>query len=137
MATAQRQTVYNAQISILTNEISSIDAEITAIDNETCSSTVQLCADIKKASLESNKAVLENNKTNIEAKLTLLTTSWNGSQQTIVDDVNSRHPNVYDEALVDLLVDNDTDRQNEFFTAYGDAANNLQKDFVLFAIFGF
>lgn len=136
MASAQRETALTAQIAALDTLISTCDSEITAIDGETWGATAQVCATMRKNDLLSYKAALESRKTAIQADLTTLQTGWSAPRQTMVDDMNTRHSNKYDNQLVDLLIEGDATKQDELFDAYAEAANDLQRDTILYAIFG-
>jgi hypothetical protein len=127
---------------ILNAQIDSIDAEITRLNGEiddltACLTDVpdpsELCTCIctRKTNLMNTVTSLENTKTEFQAKLALFTTGWGTERQAMVDEINTNYPNTYNYQLNELLRQNDTDRQTEFFTLYSQATTTFLKGIVL------
>ena len=133
MASQREEDILTAQVAQYTTQIATADAEIVVIDAETFGVNSQVCADARKVALEAEKAVLQPMLTAKQTRLTALQAGWSAPRQTVIDEINTNHPNVHDYGIVQLLLA-DSAEQDTFFNAYGDAANDAQKDVILAAL---
>lgn len=128
---AQQINVLNAQISSIDTEITNLNNEIAQIDAATVTGAeLQACVAQRKANLQNNVTSLTNFKTQLETKLSTLQSGWSAPRQTVVDSISSDFSGTYDEYLNNLLKET-TEKQDEFFTMYGQADTAFLKELAI------
>lgn len=133
---------YQIQINKLNTRITAIDTKIAEVQEESYGSgNVQTCCNNYitkltelKTELEEQKSELQSKETNRQAQLQAIEdakTAWTTEEQTIIDSINTLFNNKYSKRLESKIKRADTTSRNNFFTHYGEATTDLQKELVL------
>ena len=128
---------YQSQITDFDKMItgcSGIMSQITiqGLTGTTLAACLQKDYDLQMATLN----ILTQNKDAIQAKLDRLNSGWTGQYATYVSEINSGYTGVYSKRFDRLLGEDKSSEYTEFFTAYGQATNDFQKERLLKMTFG-
>lgn len=125
-----------ARLANVNTRIDDITAEITTLSPETGGSTQVMdliAAQITR--LNSSKDSLISRRTNIQSQIDMYNADWSTGEQTVVDEIETTFNSEYHTLIEEVLKSSGNDRRTEFFTLYGGAINNCQKQCVIKSFF--
>jgi len=131
------EQIYQSQISTFDSEIqgySGIMAQIVA--EGVTGNELAACLQDDYNQVMRNHNHLVTLKGNVEQKLARLQAGWTGQYQTYVNDIESGYTGVYTREIQKWLGEDLTEKYTPFFTMYGQAANDFQKQRLLKMTFG-
>ena len=133
---------FQIHIDRLDIQITDLQAEITVLQAETGgSAVVQTCLDNQVAVLATKKSALESKRSGYQAKETARTnavaafeatkTGWSGEEQTTVDAISTLFSGKYDGVMERKLKTAATQDRADFFTHYGEATTDVQREVII------
>jgi len=131
------ETIYQSQISTFDSEIQGYSGIMAQIVTEgVTGNELADCLQDDYDQVMRNYNHLITLKESVEQKLARLQAGWTGQHQTYVNDIESGYTGVYTRELQRWLGEDLTEKYTPFFTMYGQATNDFQKQRLLKMTFG-
>lgn len=112
-------SIFTAQIASLDTIIADLASQKTALQAVVVSnpSVAEMLA-TKISNLTTNITAIENQKNGIQVKLDKLNVGFTSAEQLILDDINTKFPDRYNNKFNYLLLDASSDERTAFFVDY-------------------